>query len=250
MSGWILGEATAWGLTFDSALYPARFTQLVWALLLLVALAVATLRRGRAGRRLLATRSDERAAAAGGVSVVGAKLASFAIASAFAGLAGALLAYQAGSTGASTSARSTPTRARWRSSPSSSSRAAARPRRRARRAAHDRRRRRPAALLQPGGQRLAGAAVRPEPGGGADLRTGRHRRAGAARLGPDPGRSELRLGAAGFLAPTRRARPALSEAEVVAALTPAAPVPRGEVAWTYADCGCATRAPSPWTGWN
>ena len=56
---------------------------------------VANLRRGRSGRRLLAVRDNERAAASVGVSVVGAKLYAFSFASGLAGLTGVLLAFRA-----------------------------------------------------------------------------------------------------------------------------------------------------------
>jgi sulfate-transporting ATPase len=54
---------------------------------------VANLRRSRAGRRLIAVRTNERAAAALGVSVVGAKVYAFAVAAAIAGLGGALIGF-------------------------------------------------------------------------------------------------------------------------------------------------------------
>ncbi len=60
-------------------------------ILVLVGLVVANVRRGRAGARLLAVRSNERAAASLGVGVVGAKVHAFAVAAAIAALGGALL---------------------------------------------------------------------------------------------------------------------------------------------------------------
>ena len=58
------------------------------------ALSVVALRRSRLGHNLLAVRTNERSAAAAGVSVVRTKLAGFAIGAFIAGLAGALLAYR------------------------------------------------------------------------------------------------------------------------------------------------------------
>ena len=55
---------------------------------------VANLRRGTTGRRWLAVRANERAAAAAGIHVAQVKLSAFAVSSALAGLAGVLLAYQ------------------------------------------------------------------------------------------------------------------------------------------------------------
>ncbi|MCZ7525367.1 MAG: hypothetical protein M5U14_02630 [Acidimicrobiia bacterium] len=61
----------------------------------MLALAVANLRRGRAGRRLVAVRTNERAAAALGISVFGAKLYAFGLSAAIAG-AGACSSPSAG----------------------------------------------------------------------------------------------------------------------------------------------------------
>ena len=68
----------------------------VVALIVLVAsfLAVANLRRSPTGLRWLAVRSNERAAAAAGINVSSTKLSAFAVSSLFAGLGGALLAYE------------------------------------------------------------------------------------------------------------------------------------------------------------
>src|SRR5262249_23327835 len=50
--------------------------------------------RGSSGRRLIAVRSNERAAASVGVSVFGAKLYAFSVGAAIAGLAGVFFGYQ------------------------------------------------------------------------------------------------------------------------------------------------------------
>ncbi len=62
----------------------------------LLALAVANLRRGAIGRRLLAVRGNERAALASGISVFKVKLAAYAISSFIAGIGGCLIAYRFG----------------------------------------------------------------------------------------------------------------------------------------------------------
>jgi branched-chain amino acid transport system permease protein len=62
-----------------------------------VALAVANLRRSGSGRRMIATRSNERAAAALGISVFRTKIQVFAVSSFIAGLAGCMIAYRFGS---------------------------------------------------------------------------------------------------------------------------------------------------------
>jgi branched-chain amino acid transport system permease protein len=56
-------------------------------------LLVANLRRSNLGQRMLAVRSNERAAAAAGVNVRNVKLAAFGISSFIAGIAGALYGY-------------------------------------------------------------------------------------------------------------------------------------------------------------
>lgn len=58
---------------------------------------VVNVRRSAYGRRMLAVRSNERAAAAAGVSVTGTKLLAFGLAAFIAGLAGALSGYRFGS---------------------------------------------------------------------------------------------------------------------------------------------------------
>jgi branched-chain amino acid transport system permease protein len=58
---------------------------------------VAGIRRSTLGQRMLAVRSNERAAAAAGIDVRAIKLIAFAISSAIAGVAGALYAYNFGS---------------------------------------------------------------------------------------------------------------------------------------------------------
>jgi sulfate-transporting ATPase len=72
-------------------LHPAAFTITTFVVFTLCALAVANLRRGRSGRRLLAVRSNERAAASLGISVAGVKLYAFWLAAMIAGVAGSLV---------------------------------------------------------------------------------------------------------------------------------------------------------------
>jgi len=57
-------------------------------------LAVGNVRRGRVGRRLIAVRTNERAAAALGISVPGVKLYAFGLSAAIAALGGILLAFR------------------------------------------------------------------------------------------------------------------------------------------------------------
>jgi ABC-type branched-subunit amino acid transport system permease subunit len=69
---------------------------LVLVVVILMGLLVARLRRGPAGRMLLAVRSNERAAGSVGINVAQAKLMAFALAAFIAGIGGALTGYQQG----------------------------------------------------------------------------------------------------------------------------------------------------------
>jgi ABC-type branched-subunit amino acid transport system permease subunit len=66
----------------------------------ITAIMVGNLRRSAVGRRMLATRSNERAAAAIGIDVVRIKVAAFAVSSFIAGLGGAMTGYLQGSVSA------------------------------------------------------------------------------------------------------------------------------------------------------
>jgi ABC-type branched-subunit amino acid transport system ATPase component/ABC-type branched-subunit amino acid transport system permease subunit len=89
-----VGAANFLGLNIDPISHPQRYAifTLVWFVLAMVV--VSNLRRGRAGRRFIAVRANERAAASLGISVFGVKLAAFGIASALAGLGGVLYGFQ------------------------------------------------------------------------------------------------------------------------------------------------------------
>jgi sulfate-transporting ATPase len=79
------------GINLDPLGHPQRYGGFVLVVLLLVGLLVANLRRGRAGARLLAVRSNERAAASLGINVIAVKVYAFAVAAAIAALGGVLL---------------------------------------------------------------------------------------------------------------------------------------------------------------
>ena len=87
-----------WDLSVRSSSSIARlpFAIMVLAILLAVALAVGNIARGATGRRFLAVRSNERAAASLGINVSMTKLTGFALASALAGLGGTLIGYSRG----------------------------------------------------------------------------------------------------------------------------------------------------------
>lgn len=82
------------GINFNGLFYPRTYTVLVFVVFVLCALLVSNLRRSGTGRRLLAVRANERAAAAMGISVAGSKLYAFALATGVAATAGALLEAQ------------------------------------------------------------------------------------------------------------------------------------------------------------
>jgi branched-chain amino acid transport system permease protein len=74
-----------------------RFTAFAVIAFVLLGLAVVNLRRGATGRRFLAVRANERAAAAAGIDVARTKMLGFGIASALAGVGGIFQAYRLGS---------------------------------------------------------------------------------------------------------------------------------------------------------
>jgi branched-chain amino acid transport system permease protein len=77
----------------DGKLPSPVFGFFVVGVTLALGLLVANLRRSNLGRRMLAVRSNERAAAAAGINVRSVKLAAFAISSFIAGIAGAMYGY-------------------------------------------------------------------------------------------------------------------------------------------------------------
>jgi ABC-type branched-subunit amino acid transport system ATPase component/branched-subunit amino acid ABC-type transport system permease component len=77
--------------------YPRlAFSLMVLAVLVIVAVSVALLRRSRLGSAMLAVRANERSAAGAGINVVRVKIAAFAIAAFIAGIGGAMLGYKQG----------------------------------------------------------------------------------------------------------------------------------------------------------
>jgi len=89
-----IGDPSLFGLDVNAASHPTRYGLMALFCLILATLVVGNIRRGRTGRRLIAVRTNERAAAALGISVPGAKLYAFAVAAAIAGLGGILIAFR------------------------------------------------------------------------------------------------------------------------------------------------------------
>lgn len=93
-TGIVLPKITFFGLDVDGVNQPARYAIVTLLAFTLCALLVANVRRGRSGRRLLAVRANDRAAASLGIGTVGARLFAFTLASAIAATGGILAAFQ------------------------------------------------------------------------------------------------------------------------------------------------------------
>jgi len=89
-----IGRIEVLGWDVSTAEHPDRFLVVCLVVFVLSALMVANLRRSGTGRRLIAVRNNERAAASLGISVFGTKLYAFAVAAAIASFGGILLAYK------------------------------------------------------------------------------------------------------------------------------------------------------------
>ena len=94
MTGYRLKNPKVFGIEIAVTRHLERYTTLSLIILVVVMLSIANLRRGRAGRRLIAVRTNERAAAALGVSVVGAKVYAFVLSGMIAAAAGILLIFR------------------------------------------------------------------------------------------------------------------------------------------------------------
>jgi sulfate-transporting ATPase len=89
-----IGKIELFGTPVDGGTHPQRWALVCLGAFVVVALVVANLRRSRTGRRLIAVRTNERAAASLGISVFGVKLYAFSVAAAIAGLAGILYGFR------------------------------------------------------------------------------------------------------------------------------------------------------------
>ncbi|SHH59917.1 ABC transporter permease subunit [Streptomyces sp. 3214.6] len=92
--GIAVGHQTLFGISISGVDHPQRYAALVLALFVAAALVVANVRRSRTGRRLVAVRANERAAAALGIDVRAAKLYAFGLSAAIAALAGVLTGFR------------------------------------------------------------------------------------------------------------------------------------------------------------
>jgi ABC-type branched-subunit amino acid transport system ATPase component/ABC-type branched-subunit amino acid transport system permease subunit len=93
-AGTVVKPPTLFGIEIDAVRHPERYGLFALVLFVIVGLLIANLRRGRTGRRLLAVRANERAAASLGIGVYSTKLYAFAVGSATAALAGVILGFR------------------------------------------------------------------------------------------------------------------------------------------------------------
>jgi sulfate-transporting ATPase len=94
VKGTQVGKPTLFGFDISSLNHPARYGIFVLCMAMFSVWVVSNVRRGRSGRRLIAVRTNERAAASLGIDVMVAKLYAFSLASAIAALGGILLAFR------------------------------------------------------------------------------------------------------------------------------------------------------------
>jgi len=94
LGGTTVPPLTLFGLSLNPITEPARYAVFGIVALIIAGIAVSNVRRSRSGRRLVAVRANERAAASLGISVRGAKLYAFGLGACVAGLGGILLAFQ------------------------------------------------------------------------------------------------------------------------------------------------------------
>lgn len=92
--GIAVGKQTLFGIGISGVDHPQRYAAVVLVMFVGATLVVANVRRGRTGRRLIAVRANERAAAALGIGVRAAKLYAFGLSSAIAALAGVLTGFR------------------------------------------------------------------------------------------------------------------------------------------------------------
>jgi sulfate-transporting ATPase len=93
VSGIFVKSPTLFGWSLDPFAHPDRYALVTVTVFVLIALMVANIRRGVTGRRLLAVRSNERAAASLGVHVAWVKSYALMVASGIAAIGGIMLAF-------------------------------------------------------------------------------------------------------------------------------------------------------------
>jgi ABC-type branched-subunit amino acid transport system ATPase component/ABC-type branched-subunit amino acid transport system permease subunit len=94
LAGTNIGALSIFGFSLNSVSHPERYAVLVLTVFAAAAVMVANLRRGAPGRRLIAIRGNERAAASLGISVARTKIYAFIVAATLAAVGGILIAYR------------------------------------------------------------------------------------------------------------------------------------------------------------
>ena len=94
VQGTQVGNPDLFGYDISSIKHPERYGIFVVVMAMFTVWVVSNVRRGRSGRRLLAVRTNERAAASLGIDVMMVKLFAFALSAAIAALGGILLAFR------------------------------------------------------------------------------------------------------------------------------------------------------------
>ena len=89
-----IGAVTLFGLEVDAFNHPHAWAAVSLVCFVLLSLLVANLRRSRTGHRLIAVRTNERAASSLGISVFGVKLYAFAVSAGLAAVAGILVGFR------------------------------------------------------------------------------------------------------------------------------------------------------------
>jgi sulfate-transporting ATPase len=89
-----IGQVSLFGIEVDAFNHPHAWAAVSLGCFVILALLVANLRRSRTGRRLIAVRTNERAAASLGISVFGVKLYAFAVSAGLAAVAGILVGFR------------------------------------------------------------------------------------------------------------------------------------------------------------
>ena len=89
-----IGQVKLFGIEVDAVNHPHAWAVVSLVAFVLLALLVANLRRSRTGQRLIAVRTNERAAASLGISVFGVKLYAFAVSAGLAAVAGILVGFR------------------------------------------------------------------------------------------------------------------------------------------------------------
>jgi ABC-type branched-subunit amino acid transport system permease subunit len=92
--GYTIGSMNLFGWDFDPLLHGNRYAIVTLGVFVVLALMVMNIRRNPVGRRLIAVRGNERAAAALGIKVSWTKLYAFAVATLIASIGASLLVFQ------------------------------------------------------------------------------------------------------------------------------------------------------------